>query len=383
MRDHLGSITHIVSGLGDIVQELSYDAWGKLRDPVTYTNYAPGEEPDLFIGRGFTGHEHLKEYGLINMNARLYDPALGRFLSPDPYVQMPDFSQNFNRYTYTLNNPLCYVDKDGKFFWAVVGVAAGVSAIINVATHWKEIKAAGGWNGFMKGAGYFMAGAAAGGISAAVGIGAAVGFGSMLTATAASFTAGTTGFYAGASIGALGGATSGLITNTANALIEGESFGSSLDKGLYGAITGGVTGGIFGGITGGIQALQTGKNFFNGQNPKIQNRAANINNTLISPQNQNTYSGYYGVDRKTGEIRYVGITKRPLEIRFNEHLSSGSIRADLEYIPAGINNLSKIEARIWEQNKINNYGFLKNGGTLFNLRNEISPKYWPQFHITF
>ncbi len=49
------------------------------------------------------------------MNARLYDPLLGRFLSPDPYVQAPDFTQNFNRYSYALNNPLKYTDTDGEF----------------------------------------------------------------------------------------------------------------------------------------------------------------------------------------------------------------------------------------------------------------------------
>jgi hypothetical protein len=49
------------------------------------------------------------------MNARLYDPALGRFLSPDPYVQAPDFSQSFNRYSYCMNNPLIYVDENGEF----------------------------------------------------------------------------------------------------------------------------------------------------------------------------------------------------------------------------------------------------------------------------
>lgn len=47
--------------------------------------------------RGYTGHEMLPEFGLINMNGRMYDPLLGRFLSPDNYVQMPDYSQNFNR----------------------------------------------------------------------------------------------------------------------------------------------------------------------------------------------------------------------------------------------------------------------------------------------
>jgi len=62
------------------------------------------------------------------MNARLYDPALGRFLSPDPYVQAPDFSQNYNRYSYCLNNPFKYTDPSGlrlsrawsKFFLDIV-----------------------------------------------------------------------------------------------------------------------------------------------------------------------------------------------------------------------------------------------------------------------
>ena len=46
----------------------------------------------------------------------MYDPVLGRFLSPDPFVQMPDFSQSFNRYSYCLNNPLVYVDESGEYF---------------------------------------------------------------------------------------------------------------------------------------------------------------------------------------------------------------------------------------------------------------------------
>lgn len=87
-----------------------------MRHPVTHVVYAHDKQPALFLGRGYTGHEHLPQFGLINMNARLYDPALGRFLSPDPYVQIPDFSQNFNRYSYALNNPLKYRDESGEFF---------------------------------------------------------------------------------------------------------------------------------------------------------------------------------------------------------------------------------------------------------------------------
>ena len=63
------------------------------------------------------GHEHLPRFGLINMNARLYDPAVGRFLSPDNYIQDPTNSQNFNRYSYCLNNPLKYVDLTGEIYW--------------------------------------------------------------------------------------------------------------------------------------------------------------------------------------------------------------------------------------------------------------------------
>jgi hypothetical protein len=59
------------------------------------------------------------------MNARLYDPVIGRFLSPDPFIQSSDFTQNFNRYSYALNNPLKYTDPSGEKWWHwVLGVGA-------------------------------------------------------------------------------------------------------------------------------------------------------------------------------------------------------------------------------------------------------------------
>jgi hypothetical protein len=54
------------------------------------------------------------------MNARLYDPALGRFLSPDPFVQAPGFSQSYNRYSYALNNPMRYTDPSGEFLGSFI-----------------------------------------------------------------------------------------------------------------------------------------------------------------------------------------------------------------------------------------------------------------------
>ena len=47
------------------------------------------------------------------MNGRLYDPLVGRFLSADKYVQDPNNSQCYNRYSYCLNNPLKYNDPSG------------------------------------------------------------------------------------------------------------------------------------------------------------------------------------------------------------------------------------------------------------------------------
>ena len=78
-----GNITHIVASGNTAVEENSYDPWGRLRNPETHELYAPGTEPELMLGRGYTGHEHLTWFGLINMNARLYDQLIGRFLSPD------------------------------------------------------------------------------------------------------------------------------------------------------------------------------------------------------------------------------------------------------------------------------------------------------------
>lgn len=113
-RDYLGSITQISDKFGNLAAEYSYDAWGRMRNATNWQAYATGTEPELRFGRGYTGHEHLNKFGIVNMNARLYDPVLGRFLAPDPLVASPDESNGYNRYMYASNNPLMYVDIDGE-----------------------------------------------------------------------------------------------------------------------------------------------------------------------------------------------------------------------------------------------------------------------------
>ena len=114
VSDHLGSIAVIMDGAGAVVERLSYDAWGKRRF-TDGTDDAAGTITSQTT-RGFTGHEMIDEVGLVNMNGRIYDPQIGRFMSADPFVQDPTNSQSLNRYTYVGNNPLSYTDPSGYFF---------------------------------------------------------------------------------------------------------------------------------------------------------------------------------------------------------------------------------------------------------------------------
>jgi len=113
-RDYLGSLTQISDNVGNLTAEYSYDAWGRMRNVTNWNVYSAGSLPNIKFGRGYTGHEHLNQFGVINMNARLYDPLLGRFLAPDAQVAAPEMSNAYNRYIYAYNNPLMFVDLNGE-----------------------------------------------------------------------------------------------------------------------------------------------------------------------------------------------------------------------------------------------------------------------------
>lgn len=91
----------------------------------------------MMLDRGYTSHEHLAEVGLIHMNGRLYDPVLRSFLMPDNFIQQPENTQNYNRYSYVLNNPLMYTDPSGEeaiTFGAVVLIGAIIAATTYTVT---------------------------------------------------------------------------------------------------------------------------------------------------------------------------------------------------------------------------------------------------------
>jgi len=96
---------------------MSYDAWGNRRDPDDWTLLTQSEignlQSEMSTDRGFTGHEMLDNVGLVHMNGRIYDPVIGRMISPDPIIQEPNNLQSFNRYSYVWNNPLSKTDPSG------------------------------------------------------------------------------------------------------------------------------------------------------------------------------------------------------------------------------------------------------------------------------
>jgi RHS repeat-associated protein len=97
--DHLGSITVITDGAGNVLQRLSYDAWGKRRNADgTALNCTSGLASPGGVNRGFTGQEMIDGVCLINFNARIYDPSIGRFMSADPVVGDETVPQELNRY---------------------------------------------------------------------------------------------------------------------------------------------------------------------------------------------------------------------------------------------------------------------------------------------
>jgi RHS repeat-associated protein len=165
--DHLGSIEALTDETGLLVEEYSYDAWGLRRDPNTWIPY--DETQTLQTDRGFTGHEHLDLFALVNMNERVYDPVIGYFLSPDPFSQFPGYTQGFNRYSYCLNNPLSVTDPSGYFSCpsinfsvedVIKGVVIAASILVTIETAGAgaplQVMLGGAFGGLVSGVGMSM-----------------------------------------------------------------------------------------------------------------------------------------------------------------------------------------------------------------------------------
>ncbi|MDH5216229.1 MAG: hypothetical protein OEX19_00930, partial [Gammaproteobacteria bacterium] len=136
--DHLGSVVAITNEGGSILARYAYDPFGA-RVNAKWDDYeTTSGSQNSITNRSFTQHEYLDDLGFIHMNGRVFDPAVGRFVSADPYIQFVYSSQGFNRYTYVSNNPLSYTDPTGykvcprsptECTWAAIEIVVGGALI--------------------------------------------------------------------------------------------------------------------------------------------------------------------------------------------------------------------------------------------------------------
>ena len=226
--DHLGSILTVTNSAGAVIAEQNFDPWGRKRNPTTWT-YSSIPSVPAWLYRGFTSHEYLPQFNLINMNGRMYDPVVGRMLSPDNNVQLADFTQNYNRYSYAFNNPLRYTDPNGEWIHIVIGAVVG--GVINGIVH--ADRPGGFWKGF-------AIGAVAGAVTAATG-------GAVVGALGLASSGVVSGLVAGASGAVIGSPIQGI----GNALVFGDPY--SAQQWGKDILIGGAVGGVVGGAGAAIQ----------------------------------------------------------------------------------------------------------------------------------
>ncbi|MEP4888935.1 MAG: RHS repeat-associated core domain-containing protein [Aliiglaciecola sp.] len=115
LLDRLGSPSTLIKGRTSSPVVLRYRAHGIFGKPIDAGTGSILDSLSSWDGqyRGYTGHEQLVEQELVHMNGRVYDYNLGRFMSVDPFIQMPESSQSINPYSYIMNNPMAGTDPTG------------------------------------------------------------------------------------------------------------------------------------------------------------------------------------------------------------------------------------------------------------------------------
>ena len=140
-QDHLGTSVAATLTNGNIHWRETYTPYGELLQGANYNRNR----------QGYTGHIRDTDTGLTYMQARYYDPVIGRFLSNDPVGFAEGGVDYFNRYAYTANNPVNLVDPDGRCFGPLLRPCAqaawrlgkkAVKAVVKQAEKIKQGKAA-------------------------------------------------------------------------------------------------------------------------------------------------------------------------------------------------------------------------------------------------
>jgi RHS repeat-associated protein len=108
--DRRGSVRGVSDASGALLSRIDYSAYGELVSSAL----------DATLGYGFTGERHDSTTGLLYLRARHMAPALGRFLTMDPADPSPSDPRSYHRYAYGGNNPVMFVDPEGRYVQYIV-----------------------------------------------------------------------------------------------------------------------------------------------------------------------------------------------------------------------------------------------------------------------
>ena len=222
-----GDIVGIRNSTGTLVAQYVYDAWGNHRqitdgscnDVSADTSHIANINPFRY-----RGYYYDVETGWYYLNARYYDPNVGRFLSPDDtdlLLLSPRALTDKNLYAYCDNNPVMRVDSNGEWWHIAIGGLIGgfIGGLTQVASNLIE-----GNNAFDGVGSAFLSGAASGAL-ASTGVGVV---GSIV-----------------------GNAGISMVENAATQVVENKGFDNfDIEDMLIDGTIGGISGAIGGGGTG-------------------------------------------------------------------------------------------------------------------------------------
>jgi RHS repeat-associated protein len=356
-KDRLGSPVALTAQDGTMLERLAYDAWGKRRSA---NGSSTADSIDgVTDHRGFTGHEMLDQLDLVHMNGRVYDPFTAKFLSGDPLIQDPMNGQNYNRYSYVLNNPTNLIDPTGFSCADVTGtkICAKTQEVFDNLMGMLGVKCSGGCS-----------------FSTAIG-GKTNGAAEIKDANANNKPSGKS-------------PQSGVASESANTNGGNGGRTAAPCAGQDNCTVGGIPTVV---VRTPIREMQRSNDRFNEEFARtgcfsgvicIGPGAIGSVTTKTASSVLSKYLVYKGIDAN-GVVKYVGITSREAEKRFAEHLNSLNTGKELlQYrVVQGLEDLGKLEARVQEQIQINAHELEKNGGQLINKINSIAEKYWDELGI--
>ena len=279
--DSLNSVDTITNNLGVVESRAAYKPFGEKLD---LDKYGKATTKASHTNRGYTGHEHIEETKFINMNARLYDPTIARFMSADSIIPFMYDTQAFNRYSYVKNNPLKYTDPSGHSWWT--------KATSWVKKNWKTI------------------------VTVIVAIVVTV-----ITAGLAAPLIGTLGaVWGGIAVGAIAGAAGGFAGGVVGTKLYGGSWSDAFKNGLKGAAAGAIMGGISGGfgstwnvgrvmltsMGGGVSSEIMGGDFADGYKVAFITSAAAYAYSVVVKYNATWESGGDAVDKTSTDAGIKG-----------------------------------------------------------------------------